>query len=683
MKRRLGWCWWWIWAASCGDTGEVSGSGSQTAGPDASQAGPDAETPTPVHMGEEAGASDPCAEGATCDGSSTADGGTCAVADCEADAGAGCAGADCTCSEGYVPAEDGSACAPLPTALDIAGATLTPAFSPEHTRYDVALPFLRDTLAITAEAPAGVSLHIAGAAVASGSTWEDPDLVSGERTLTVELTRDGYAARTLTLHITHGAPEPHYIKAEQPSETDLFGSSAALSADGSTLAIGTLGEDGAIGGIDAPENVDGVTDTGAVQVYRREGGRYVREVFIKASRPRVTAQFGTHLALSADGDTLAVTSPYESSGARGIDGDEADTSAFGSGAVFLYRRSSAGWAQAAYVKASNASRMFGGSVALSADGTLLVVGAPFESGASSGVNGSEASDPSPTGPGASSGAAYVFAATDAGLRQIAYLKASNPSQHALFGSRVAVSADGRVIAVAAPEEPSAARGIDGDQRDTSAVRAGAVYLFEHTAGSVRQTAYVKPSNTGAGDGFGGGLSLSADGSTLVVSACAEDGAARGVDGDPNDDGRTDSGAVYVFEQTDTGLLQTHYLKAPNADANDALCAVSLSDDGRLLAVGAVGEASGADGLDGDSADNSVVRAGAVYFFRRRDETWEPAHYVKSPYSAADDRLGSAVYLSRDGSTLAVSSQSDDAAAGVDPTQYDPTMRNAGALIVVR
>src|SRR5262245_56587236 len=73
------------------------------------------------------------------------------------------------------------------------------------------------------------------------------------------------------------------------------------------------------------------------------------------------------------------------------------------------------------------------------------------------------------------------------LRQLAYLKASNTRAgahfgcggvldgHAGYGS--AVSADGNTIAIGAPHESSAAKGINGNQNDSSADGAGAVYVF--------------------------------------------------------------------------------------------------------------------------------------------------------------------------------------------------------------
>lgn len=59
----------------------------------------------------------------------------------------------------------------------------------------------------------------------------------------------------------------------------------------------------------------------------------------------------------------------------------------------------------------------------------------------------------------------------------AYIKASNTGEQDLFGSRVALSGDGKMLAVGAYKESSNAMGINGNQADNSAPGAGAVYVY--------------------------------------------------------------------------------------------------------------------------------------------------------------------------------------------------------------
>lgn len=82
------------------------------------------------------------------------------------------------------------------------------------------------------------------------------------------------------------------------------------------------------------------------------------------------------------------------------------------------------------------------------------------------------------------------------LRAIGYFKASNTDARDRFGSTfaVALSRDGRTLAVGAQNEASAATGIDGNQADNSAANSGAVYVFVHALGAWTQDAYLKASN---------------------------------------------------------------------------------------------------------------------------------------------------------------------------------------------
>src|SRR5262245_18545573 len=122
---------------------------------------------------------------------------------------------------------------------------------------------------------------------------------------------------------------------------------------------------------------------------------------------------------------------------------------------------------------------------------------------------------------------------------IAYVKASNPKADAklgfgsaLTGQTLVMSRDGNTMAVSAPDENSAAKGVNGNQTDESAGGAGAVYIFTRgDAGKPwTQQAYLKASNTDPYDSFGFALALSANGNTVAVTATREDSKPRGING---------------------------------------------------------------------------------------------------------------------------------------------------------
>jgi len=266
---------------------------------------------------------------------------------------------------------------------------------------------------------------------------------------------------------------------------------------------------------------------------------------------------------------------------------------------------------------------------------------------------------------------------------IGYAKASNTDANDHFGWNVSLSSDGNTLAVGATGEESNARVIGEDEDDNSAPDAGAVYVFIRSGTTWTQQAYVKASNTDAGDQFGYSVSLSSDGNTLAVGARSEGSKARGIigaDDDEDDNSAPNAGAVYVFIRSDTTWTQQAYVKASNTEVVDYFGgSVSLSSDGNTLAVGAIGEDSNATGIDEDEGDNSKSRAGAVYVFIRSDTKWTQQAYVKASNIDKFYEFGSSVSLSSDGNTLAVGAMFEGSNAWDDDD--DNLISGAGAVYV--
>ncbi len=380
-----------------------------------------------------------------------------------------------------------------------------------------------------------------------------------------------------------------------------LGSSAALSADGSTLIVG------------APK--DG---HGAAYVYTRNGSTWEQqgsklsageapggeggeatseECAEEAPEPGEAANecaFGTSVALSADGNTAIV-------------GDPSATAA--PGAAWVYTRTGATWTHSATLvgeETANEGR-FGRSVALSADGNTALVGDP------SGFN--------------ERGAGWVFAREGSTWTREAPLKDEEESVVAHLGRSVALSGDGATALLGAP----------GDSSYT-----GAAWVFTFGGGAWTQESgkFGKLVGEGAGPGthFGKAVALSGDGGTALVGAQDAEG------------GR---GAVWAFERTSTSFAQQgSELKAHEGEGSETPesegrfgASLALSGDGTRALVGAPHDRQGVGRV------TQLTRSGGVW--SRLPEA------LAGREATAKSWMGTSVALSGDGTIAAIGASRDN------------------------
>jgi hypothetical protein len=359
------------------------------------------------------------------------------------------------------------------------------------------------------------------------------------------------------------------LKAPNAEADDHFGSALAITADGSTIAVGAPAEDSSATGVGGSQNDNAAVGAGAVYVFTRANGAWDQGVYLKASNTTAGSAFGDSVAIASSGGRLAVGSPGESS------------STPSSGAVYVFNRSGAVWQQEAFLKAGGGFAAFGGSVSLSTDGAVLAAGAP--------------------GWSLLRGEAFLFTRSGTLWTNQKTIQAHNvaDTEYASFGRALCLSGVGTTLAVGAPNELSQ----------------GAVYVFTGAGASWSEIAYLKSTNIGQSDGFGSSVALSADGLKLAVGAPDEDSAATGLNGNPGDDSAPAAGAAYLFAPVSGSWTQAVYVKAPNTNAGDLFGeALGLSADGATLVVGAPGEASNAITIDGDGANNTAPDAGAVFAY---------------------------------------------------------------------
>jgi hypothetical protein len=492
-----------------------------------------------------------------------------------------------------------------------------------------------------------------------------------------------------------------YLKASNAEAGDHFGCGGeldghaghgvAVSGDGSTMVVGAPHEASGATGVNGNEHDESKHGAGAVYVFTRSGDAWKQVAYIKPSNPTEGDEFGHYVAVSSDGNTIAVSAYFESSGAKGVNGNQDDESIPQAGAAYVFQRTGGTWAQQAYIKASNPGEagvgnllgdgdQFGFSLTLSDDGNTLAVGAITEDSGAIGIDGNQNDNRQ-----VSAGAVYVFARTGGAWAQQAYVKASNSEAGDLFGYTVSLSADGNTLAVGAFDEDGSPRVINGTP-DNRRNGAGAAYVFTRTGTTWRQQAYLKTTNQEAADSTGVQVSISDDGNTLAVGSLDEDCLYPGLDPVDCDADRpfdTSAGAAYVFVRSGTTWSQQAFLKASNAGVTDWYGSrLALSGDGNTLAVSASLEDSPSQGINGRQNENTAFEAGAVYFYTRRGTLWVQEAYVKGSNTEAYDEFGSTVALSRDGRLMAISARGEDSkATGINGDEKDNSADEAGAVYV--
>ena len=294
--------------------------------------------------------------------------------------------------------------------------------------------------------------------------------------------------------------------------------------------------------------------------------------------------FGSFLALSSDGNTVATSAIFN------------DDNASNSGLVQVFRHESGSWSQIGQNIYGQNENNYVGNLALSANGNILVLGAAgnflngggyaqiyeYNGGAwiqigddivnesvnddSGGFSISANGNVVAIGAaenfnnGVTSGHVRVYENNGSVWTQIGD-DIDGENQYDDFGLRTSLSSDGKILAIAA------------HQNDGNGSNAGHVRVFENLGGTWTQIGNDIDGEAQE-DNFGSALSLSSDGSILAVGA-------------PNNDGNgTNSGHVRLFENIAGDWIQFGGdIDGENA-GDQSGSSVSLSSDGSILAIGA-------------------------------------------------------------------------------------------------
>lgn len=280
------------------------------------------------------------------------------------------------------------------------------------------------------------------------------------------------------------------------------------------------------------------------------------------------------------------------------------------------------------------NQQYGIQVALSGDGSTLAVADVWYFG------GSE-------WPWYASGAVYVYRRASSGWQLEAKLEPPAARGYDFFGSDVALSMTGNVLAVGAQYE-----GYDAPSQEAGP---GSVFVYKRRNGVWTQETMLRASRAQDSASFGRTVEISSAGDVMAVGAPYESVDAEGVE-------QTDAGAVYVFTKQAGTWIEREALTAPTPQSSDWFgWGVRLSEDGRVLGVLAAEQNPDTEDWDtGGWAD----RVNTVYLFHRyNDGTWNLAAELEG--SASEPHFGGTAYesegqtegfdLSADGRTLAIGS----------------------------
>jgi hypothetical protein len=243
----------------------------------------------------------------------------------------------------------------------------------------------------------GASVALTGDNLMVGAPFEDGGATGVNPGATGSSAADSGAVFLFTRSGTMW-PQSGYIKAPTASNLVNFGMRLAIA--GQYLAVSSP-RDGA--GVREPSGVIGPPrgNSGAVNIYQRNGNGWIHQTTIKASNAHEADQFGFALALSPT--TLVVGAPFEDTDGAGVVDPTINHTALDSGATYVFRIINGHWTELVRLKAPNAEAgdNFGNAVAT--DGDFVAAGAEGESSGERTIDGNQGDNSAP-----GSGAVYVY-----------------------------------------------------------------------------------------------------------------------------------------------------------------------------------------------------------------------------------------------------------------------------------
>ena len=351
--------------------------------------------------------------------------------------------------------------------------------------------------------------------------------------------------------------------------------------------------------IGAFRNDGGGSNSGHVRVFSKTSGAWL-QLGSDIDGESAGDYSGVSVDLSADGTILAV-------GAYLDDNDNGTNK----GQVKVYKYQSGSWSQVgSTIEGQNyGDEQLGWEVALSADGNILAASA-WKADYAGRTN---------------NGVVRVYSWDGSSWSQIGSPLAETTSEDK-YGADLSLSRDGKKIAIGVP-------GFDGDAGDDI----GAVQTREWVTSEGAYSFNGSREVQGPTDSALNYNSFSNDGKTLAVGGYNYD---------------SEKGITRVY-QRDSNNQWVQLGSDLNGDsAGDHFALVSLSGDGKTLAVGA------------DLNDSAATDAGQLKIYNYVNNQWSQIGTTILGDSSGD-QLGSKTFVSRDGTLVLVSVVNDDTTNGDD------------------
>jgi hypothetical protein len=342
------------------------------------------------------------------------------------------------------------------------------------------------------------------------------------------------------------------ISGNQNSEKS--GYSVSLSADGTTVAIGSYSYD----------NGGGTTNTGTsegrVRVYKYNGTKW-DPLGLDISGNQASEESGYSVSLSADGTTVAIGSRYY---------DVTGRNDVGRVKVYKYNNVSLSWGQLGLdISGNQASEQSGWSVSLSADGTTVAIGS-YTYDKAGGLTDAYTNE----------GRVRIYKYNKNGTLSWDLLGSEilGTQAYELNGYSVSLSADGTTVAIG-----SAYYNITGTDEGRTRI-----YKYNKNGTSSWDPLGSEILGTQVSENSGSSVSLSADGTTVAIGSYNYDVT-----------GTTDVGRTRIYKYNKNGTSSWDQLGSDISGnkANEySGFSVSLSADGTTVAIGSYAyDVTGANG----------------------------------------------------------------------------------------